>query len=223
MNQDTIERMRKRGQRYWFEDGLWELVIGSLLVVLAIYYGIVGSFEPGSALRTIFTVGYVVVVPGVMFLTSRVMRSLKAQVTAPRTGYVSFRRSKRRIARSVAIGATIAVATVAGTLLIEEINASVLISGLVIAFVFGATGYRVGPPRFYVPAVVSLTAAVLLSLTVDDSETAFSLLSGGVGLVVVASGGITFARYLRQNPGPDDLADERDEDADAANDRVDQA
>jgi len=204
MAQDTIGTMQKRGQRYWFEDGLWELVIGSAFVVFAIYYGIVGSLETGSTLNTILSVGYVVVIPGVMILSSRIMRSLKARITAPRTGFVSFHRSKRRIARSIVVGVVVGGASAAGAIFIDAINTPVLLGGLAMAFVIGITGYRVGVRRIYVAAITILVSAIALSLTVADTEAGFALLFAIGGLVVAITGGITFVRYLHRNPVRDE-------------------
>jgi len=51
MKHGNIRNLQRRGQAYWYEDGLWELVIGVLFVFYAAYYGVVGILPEESSVR----------------------------------------------------------------------------------------------------------------------------------------------------------------------------
>lgn len=191
--------MRKRGEQYWYEDGLWELTIGLLFVFYSAYYGLVGLLPQESGLRSILSVGYIVVVPGAMLVASWIVRRLKERITAPRTGHIAVVRS-RHIIQAVILAAVVGAATVAAALLIESLYVPVLVGGGGMAIALAITAYRIGITRMIAPAVVSLIAGFVLSVTTDAPEPGFSFLFGSVGLVIAILGAVTFSRYLRRNP-----------------------
>lgn len=213
MMEDRIREMEKRGQSRWYEDGLWELVLGVLFVLYGAYYAAVGLLDEGSTLSTVMSVGYIVVVPGGMLIASRVMRSLKARLTAPRTGYVSFKRTSKRRLWTIAVASGAVGATVAFAALIRTVYVPVLIGGVGLAVGLGVTGYRLRLPRFVVVGAVGLVASFALAVMTDDPEVAFATLFGSVGAALAISGGTVFARYLRAHPVADDEEPEPADDA----------
>lgn len=210
MKRRNLRDMQKRGQQYWYEDGLWEITIGLLFVFYAAYYGVVGLLPEESDVRSIMSVGYVVVVPGTMLVASWIVHRLKERITAPRTGHITVARQSGHIVRTVLLAAVVAGATVVGALLIETLYVPVLVGGGGMAIALGLTSYRVGIRRMIAPAIVSLLAGFVLSVTTHEPEPAFSFLFGSVGLVIAMLGAVTLSRYLRRNPEQqDEETDER--------------
>jgi hypothetical protein len=207
MESQSIRDMQRRGQQYWYEDGLWELTIGLLFVFYAAYYGVVGLLPQESGLRSVLSVGYIVVVPGAMLVASWIVRRLKERITAPRTGHIAVVRS-RHIVQAAILAVVVGGATVAAALLIESLYVPVLVGGGGMAIALGITTYRVGIKRMIVPAIVSLIAGFVLSVTTSAPEPAFSFLFGSVGLVIAALGALTFSRYLRRNSKQQDEENE---------------
>jgi hypothetical protein len=208
MKQDKLKGMEQRGQAYWYQDGIWELIVGMLFVLYAGYYALVGSISEDQALHTVLTVGYIVVIPGGMLLGSWIAKRLKSRVSAPRTGYVTFGRSRGHKTQAVALGAVIAGGAVAGALLSDEIYVPVLIGGMGMAFGAGVTGFRLGVVRLAIVGAVALAGSVAIGLATTEPETAFSLFFGVAGVALAVSGIVTLIGYLNANPLPDDEEDE---------------
>lgn len=207
MKNVDVDRMQRRGTMYWLEDGIWELALGILFVLYAGYYGTVAALPADSGIRIGMSVGYVVVIPGGMFALSMVVKRLKALVTVPRTGYVSFNKGPRRRIRSAIVGAAVAIVAFLGMELVDLLYMPVLIAGLGLALGLGITGHKIGLPRFIVVGGIGLATAIVLSLITDVPEIAFSVLFGSVGLIVSVTGAVVFRRYLRTNPMPQDYSE----------------
>ncbi|MFP4112886.1 MAG: hypothetical protein ACLFUA_00830 [Spirochaetales bacterium] len=202
MTNNGIETMQRRGQAYWYEDGIWELVLGVLFAAYAVYYGVVGLLPEDNTVGRILTVGYIAIIPGGMLLASRIVARLKSRISAPRTGYVSFRRSPRRWVRSAAVAAAAAIVSVVGFLLVDLVYVPVLVGGAGLAVALGWVGVRLGLVRIVVVGAISAVFAVALSLVTDDPEVAFSTLFGATGVASAIAGAGALVRYLREHPRP---------------------
>ena len=100
-----IERITKRPIQYWFEDGLGELLTGSLFSIMGLFFLIQGW-------TTNSIVGYLAGILGMVaigagpWLSRFFLKKLKEKVIYPRTGYVKFttlKRSRRILTGIVAI------------------------------------------------------------------------------------------------------------------------
>jgi len=201
-----IDKIEKRTVQSYFEDGLTEIALGLVFLILGGYFLAQVLLPEGSALGEVLTVLFILVIIASGFLGNRLLRFLKRQITYPRTGYVAFRRKdptpKRRAA--TAIVAMIISASLAA---LYSLSPSLkllfpAVNGLLFAVAVLLFANKVGLVRYFVLAAASaLIGLALTAAGVGDLKgiSFFYLLFGAAGLV---SGLAALIVYLRRNPRP---------------------
>ncbi len=201
---DTEVDIERRIRRYWLEDGLAELGIGCLFAAVGLAF-VVGALASTDTARAI-AVAAILAVVGVGTIAARfLIRAVKERVTYPRTGYVEYRRSGSRV-RYVAAVAMVAV--VSGSAVAAQAGAvdrTLALQALTLAVMLCVPAYRFGLLRFYGLAAATLAAGVIAWVAALDEVAGSALIYGGVGLLLLLSGGWTLRGYLRRagEPGAD--------------------
>ena len=81
MNLPSIETTRKRTERYWYEDGIWELGFGLINLLLAGYFAlaewVLARQLPGPVLLLL----QLATMLGIFWSMARVVRFLKDRIT----------------------------------------------------------------------------------------------------------------------------------------------
>ncbi|HEX2978788.1 MAG TPA: hypothetical protein VHO48_00860 [Anaerolineaceae bacterium] len=195
--QDTIQRT----QRYWYIDGVSEIAIGVVILVMALFYLVIGLLDPGSVSAFIVGIGQPVIILIGWWFSGKAVRAVKERLTYPRTGYVAYRseKAKRKVSRFL-ISCLIAAGTIVLlTLVTSRISQYLLptISAAVICAAVLFSGYRFGLTRFYLLGIYTLLAGILTSwLQLSDSFSS-ALFFGLFALGWIVSGGLTLIHYLR--------------------------
>jgi hypothetical protein len=201
--EDPIQEPIRRARRYWYEDGLAEISIGGLFLLIGLLLWAQGAVPEASAAYAILAIAFPVVVIGGMLLGRRLIPAAKARLTYPRTGYVTYPPPSRR-RRLVTVGIAITVASVVGAAALSlpqpPVRLLVLLQGLVLGVLLTVLGQ--GLPRFFFLGGWSAVLGVGLSRLAVPEETANGLLYGLTGVALLLSGGLVLARYLRQNRIP---------------------
>ena len=203
-----LNKTIRRSQQYWFEDGLVELLIGLLFMVLSwLFWWQTTSdseYAPligGLAMPIIIILGSILV--GVT------LRWLKQRFVYPRTGYVTYVKptNKQRglsALLGLLIGAALAMAIT--RLALAELTTAFIGAGIAVGFFM--IGNRVGLMRFHLLAVWSVAVGVAISFLGIDDSLANVLVLGLIGLSLVVSGGFGFWRYWQNSePGNDEPAE----------------
>jgi len=204
MNND-LDNVIQRTRKYWFVDGIVEISVGSLFLILALYFYLQSRLPAGSLLLIGLQVGFVLLLFGGIFLSRYLVNKLKTRLTIPRTGYVSYKRASRK-QRLVSIGVVFLIAGFNAVLfLITPISVAWIpaISGLIVGSLWLVSAIRVGLLRFYLQSILAYMLGVILSLLSFEIYLGLALFYGILGCVLVLSGGWTLAVYLRQHPALD--------------------
>jgi len=201
-----IEKIEKRTIQSFYEDGLTEIAMGLIFLILGGYFFATTVVPEGSALGAVLTGLFVLIIVSAAFLVNRFLRFFKRRITYPRTGYVTFKKKepspKRRVATAVVaaiIGAGLAALyglSPSVKLLIPAIN------GLLFAVAALLFANKVGLLRFYILAAGA--AVIGLGITgagIGDAE-GISLFYLVFGAAVVVSGAAALIAYLRRFPRP---------------------
>jgi hypothetical protein len=204
--EDPTQEPIRRTRRYWYEDGLAEISVGGLFLLIGLVLWAQGAVPEGSAAYSVLAIAFPVVVVGGMLLGRRLIPAAKARLTYPRTGFVTYpppSRRRRLVTTGVAIVVASAVGAAALALPQPPIRLLVLLQGLVLGVLLTILGQ--GLPRFFFLGGWSAVLGVGLSRLAVPEETANGLLYGLTSLALLLSGGLVLARYLRQNriPPPD--------------------
>lgn len=212
MNQKTLDTTRRRAERYWYEDGIWEIGFGLINLVLAAYFQLTGWLQTLEGYNLAIVGLQLAVMLGIFWMTGYLVRFLKERITYPRTGYVAYRRGplKARVRRILLIG--LLSAGIAATLTIISASSAIrsttpLISGVIMAGLVVYLGIRYSLLRMFVLAVVMLALSVVMAflpVAVEQSQVVFF---GGYGLLFLVSGLAALAAYLRRTAPQDGTLD----------------
>lgn len=204
---DKLLDVEKRVKRYWYSDGIAELSLGGMFLLLGVYFGLQGYLGEDSQASVIMQVGLFVIVFAGIVGVGWVVNTLKARITYPRTGYVEYRKDGQDIKQRRNIFIGVALALVAASIILfdffRNLDSMILGTGVLVGAVFIALrGKSTGATRFHVVGVFSILLGVTLSLDKLPQEYNLALFYGLFGIVVMISGGIVLLRYLRENPMP---------------------
>ncbi|MCK7541380.1 MAG: hypothetical protein MZV63_66080 [Marinilabiliales bacterium] len=103
-----IEKIEKRTVQSFYEDGLFEIALGLVFLLLGGYFFLQAVVPEDSAFGSVLSVLFIVVIFFAVFFVNRLVRFLKRRITYPRTGYVAFKK------KEPSPGARVATAVVAG-------------------------------------------------------------------------------------------------------------
>jgi hypothetical protein len=199
---DNIDHLVQRTRQYWFSDGIVELSVGSLFLLLGVYFYLQSTLPTGSLLLVGFQVGFVFLLVGAIFLNRYLVDKLKSRFIFPRTGYVSYKRASKK-QRLASIGIVCIIAGINTALFLTtplSISWIPAVTGLIVGSLWLISAFRVGLLRFYLQSVLAFLLGVILSLSNLEIYLGLALFYGILGCVLVLSGGWTLAAYLRQHP-----------------------
>jgi uncharacterized membrane protein YjjB (DUF3815 family) len=199
--QPDLDKAERRAARYWLQDGLNEITVGALLVLVGLYVAVEGAVPRTAPLRTWTGFGLLVLVVGLGLVTRRMVLALKDRYVHPRTGFVALRQMNPR-SRWLAglLGGVIAAlfAIVArAPAVIAWIPA---VEGLVLGLLFLATWRKVELTRFPVEGLLCALAGLGCSLLSVDQSLASGLVFVWAGLVMAIGGALAFRSYQRTAP-----------------------
>lgn len=204
MENDTLKKTLLRTIQYKFEDGIIELVMGTMFLLAGIYFYLLAVIE-NNQLAEVLTASFAVIYIGGWYLMQFLFRSLKERITFSRTGYVAYRKGQEK--RNVRIIEAIVIAVLmAGLLAFAQIkvpqgwNLMPPFFGFLIAIVLGLMGLQSGLPRFYMLGVISLILGGIFASINLSNNLATATYCGAMGVVLLASGSAILRQYLRQNP-----------------------
>src|SRR4051812_38291481 len=113
LDENKLNKTYLRTIQYWFEDGIVELGIGGLFLLLGIYFYLQATLENklwveqlSASFALVFILGWYVI--------DSFIRSAKERITFPRTGYVAYKpdmsnKKYVRLVLAIIVGALVAV------------------------------------------------------------------------------------------------------------------
>jgi len=202
-----IKRIEKRTVQYFYEDGLNEIALGLIFLLLGGYFFAQAAIPEGSPLNAMLSVLFVFVIISSGFLVSRFIRYFKRRITYPRTGYVAFKKKKPNPKRRAAvvitsglIGASLAALYTLSPALKALFPA---LNGLLFAVAIFFIANKVGLVRFHVLAAASAAIGVVVTTSGVGDIKGVSLYYGLFGAAMVVSGLAALIVYLRRSPRPE--------------------
>jgi hypothetical protein len=202
---DDLKDPQLRTLQYWTVDGVGELFVGLLFLLVAIVYYLQES-TTGSLLSKVFGIVSVILVCGGAFGGRWIMQRVKERTTYPRTGYVAYKRekySKGDVAIAVGVMALILAFVIFTTVTDTKLTGwGPLVCGLIMGVLMIQAGYRLGQHRYYLLAFIGILIGMGLVLSGLRIEYSFPLFFGLDGLILLGSGSLKLVKYLHQTPVP---------------------
>jgi uncharacterized membrane protein HdeD (DUF308 family) len=204
---DPLLEVRLRAQRYWYRDGLSEMVVGIVSLLQGgwiLFNHLVNSksfwYWPGALICLLL----IAVIP-----VARITAAIRERFTYPRSGYVDDGESvrKRRIRVGMALGILVIVV---GSLALRYAGLRAwdpdrwiqwlpAVGGLTLGAVSVYVWVRQGLPRFLVLGVLSIVLGVAVS-NEYPLKLAMAIWLAGNGCAWLCSGGLTLWNYVRTTP-----------------------
>lgn len=205
--QNNFSDVEQRIKRYWYTDGIGELIGGGMLILLGIYFGLQEFLGQDSMLGGILQVSLILVMIGGMAIGRRLVSTLKTRLTYPRTGYVEYQVDEHKIKSRqiwVAILAfTISALTMIFIRLFQSFDSIVAVTGIAVGLILIILRAKAsGLSRFYILGVISVLLGLTLSVSRLPNGYSLGLFYGLMGVCFIISGGLTLRRYLEENPLP---------------------
>ncbi len=195
-----LEQARRRAWRYWYEDGISEMVIGAYFLGLGLVSWVAdrvaatGGWAAGLAI-----VLWPLYVIGGIFLGRWLIRRGKETVTYARSGYARFPRADGP--GLPGWGVIALLAAVIMLLIVSPFTwASPALQSLIFLGVMGYLAVTTRQGRFYVLAVLGGLLPWLVFLAHLSSSLQDALIYGGMGLLLLLSGLWQVLHFVRRPP-----------------------
>jgi len=205
--QNNLSDVERRVRRYWYTDGIGELIGGGMFFLLGTYFALQEFLGENSMVSGILQASLILVLIGGMAISRWLVTTLKTRLTYPRTGYVEYEidehRMKSRRFWVILLAFTISALTLVFSRLFQFFDSIVAVTGVAVGLILLVLRAKAsGLARFYLLGAVSVLLGLALSVSGLPDGYSLGLFYGLLGLAVAVSGGLTLRRYLQQNPGP---------------------
>lgn len=208
---DPLDQTRQRSLQYWYIDGSFEIAFGALCLLLGLYFYGQTSLPHASLLYKILDMSFVVIIIGGGLAANKLVKTFKERVTYRRTGYVAYQQARPGPQRALRVGASMVVAFVIAVMFNRVFAGHAVsriwmpaVSSAVFCLAFLFVAIRIGLNRFYLLAAgMGLTGLAIASAEVGDlGGLVFFYIAAA--LLLVVSGGLTLAAYLRGTSAPEE-------------------
>jgi hypothetical protein len=207
---DPLLTARIRAQRFWYRDGLTEIVVGVVQLLMSGWLFVSAPSNSRSSWYTPVILIYVLAQIAFAMGAPRIMAAMRERITYPRIGYVQPEESRRKRSLMAAMVAAflITVTSVLGlryggrtdgwdpALWIQWVPA---VSGFAIFALLVYVSVRHGLPRFLVVGVLTTVLGAVVSIEYS-LRLATTIYLAGLGCALLCSGGVTLWNYLRTTP-----------------------
>jgi MFS family permease len=208
---DDLKAIERRTIRSFYDDGLFEIALGAILLLLGGYFFGELVLPESSPLHAFLSSAFVLVIVFAGLLINKILRFLKARITYPRAGYVSFRkeRSPKRRWQSAALGALIGGSFPFLMSLVPSFKDMLpAINGLLFGVVFLLLANKSGVARYYILSLASIAIGIALAAAGIGDTRGISLFYALFGAAMVLSGLAALIVFLRRNKLAPEAVDE---------------
>ena len=196
----NIDEIMRNTRRYWYIDGLVEIMGGISMICLTFSYTLISTINNSLIRNLAFALGQPLIILMGAFLVNKIVNFLKQRLTFPRTGYLSYKKPQdaKQLSRkwkALVVGALSGVMFSVLFKLIPE-RFLPMICAFFIALFPAYLGYFLGVRRFFIIAGITMLLGASITYWAPPAQTAFSLLLGGIGGVWFLSGLFAFLVYM---------------------------
>ena len=202
----NLKKVERRTIQYWFEDGIWEMAFGGMVLFLGIY--LLGGYALTPAKSLWHSLWLLGVLPFIFFsfrFMVRAVRLLKEKLTYPRAGFVSYRKpdSRKRLRRPSLIGGLSGITSALWYSLLKNLGGFSLALagfGLLFALLLFYIALRTNLIRLFLLSVLSLATGIILARCGLEGTSGLWAFYCLMGMAVCVSGAITLRQFVRKNP-----------------------
>ena len=196
---NSIQDIQKQTYRYYYQDGLVELAVGILFLVIGLDTYVISSLPPGSPASIIAWIALPILTIAGIFGVQRFVKNLKERHVHPRTGYIEYADKPNRY-RWLVVGFALALTASMILLPYEWLQKGSVTGGMILCVILASIGAQVGLKRLIAAGASSLVLGVVFGFLPITDNASLAATFAAVGLILVLIGGLAFRKYLTDNP-----------------------
>lgn len=201
----NISDMQRRPMRYWAIDGIGELVLGGVFILIGIVAYITHTVPKTSASSAALGSSFQMLAIVLLIVGGRYLISwLKARITYPRTGYVVIDRKITSKSRWLGMGLGLVFGLLFGLAINFLVNSYgthwlLFYTGTLLGLTLAIAGFKTQTARFYWLAVLTVAAGAFAAWVPASEAMKYMLLFSITGVLMLTSGLLTLQHYLRNS------------------------
>jgi len=201
---DSIQNLQKQTFRYYYQDGLVELALGVLFLVIGLDTLAITLLPTRTPLSIAAWVLLPILTVGGIYGVQRFVRNLKERFVHPRTGYIEYSPKPQPYLRWLVSGGALALILAAILLPFDWLQKGSVAGGTILFVILTVIGYRVSLKRMIFLGVLSLVLGAGFALTPLSDNASMAAIFAALGLILCLTGGLVFKNYLIDNPAPEE-------------------
>jgi hypothetical protein len=198
---NAIQDIQKQTFRYYYQDGLVELAVGILFLVIGIDTFVISSLPPDTPSAVAAWIALPLVTIGGIFWVQRVVKRLKERHVHPRTGYIEYASKPNRY-RWLVIGFAFALAISILVLPYEWLQKGSVTGGSILCLILASIGAQVGLKRLIGVGAIGLILGLVFAFLPLTDNASLAASFAATGLILAITGSLAFQNYLKNNPLP---------------------
>lgn len=202
---NPIQDIQKQTYRYYYQDGLVELAVGILFLVIGLDTLVISSLPPGSPAAIAAWIALPVLTIAGIFGVQRFVKNLKERHVHPRTGYIQYE-AKPNHYRWLVIGFTFALTISVILVPYDWLRKGSVTGGMILCVILASIGAQVGLKRLIAVGATGLILGIIFAFLPFTDNASLAATFAAVGLILVITGGVAFQKYLNENPLPQEAA-----------------
>jgi hypothetical protein len=199
----NLDQIQRRTVGYWFNDGLVDLFVGGIFLLLSLFFLVSGLLQPGFLTALTVGIGQPLIILVGFLVGKKVVPLLKEKYVYPRTGFVAYkeRSTVSRGGRAVIAMLVGALTSVAVMLILPSFgeNSIWFISGIMIAVFIVYLSFRSGLIRYLILASVAILCGSIVSVLGVADTFRSAVFYGLFGLAWLVQGGVSLVGYFRKH------------------------
>ena len=200
---NSIQDIQKQTFSYYYQDGLVELAVGILFLIIGLDTLVISSLPSGSPLSIAAWIALPILTVGGIYGVQRFVKNLKERHVHPRTGYIQYSTKPNRY-RWLVIGFALALAISVILLPYEWLQKGSITGGTILFVILASIGAQAGIKRLIAFGAAGMVLGVVFGLLPFTDNTSLAATFTATGLVLTISGGVVFQKYLGSNPLPEE-------------------
>jgi hypothetical protein len=201
---NPIQDLQKQTFRYYYQDGLVELAVGILFLVIGIDTYVISSLPAGTPLSIGAWIALPILTIAGIFGVQRVVKNLKERHVHPRTGYIEYAVKPNRY-RWLVVAFAFLLAVSVILLPYEWLQKGSVTGGMILCVILASIGAQVDLKRMIGVGVAGLILGIIFGFLPLTDNASLAATFAGVGLLLVLIGSLAFRKYLADNPLPQEV------------------
>lgn len=201
MNRE-LQKIERRTIGYWFSDGLVDMYVGGVFLLLAVMLFVATLLESRLFAALLVGIGQPLIIILAIYFGKRIIPALKENFVYHRTGYVEYKPRlqadrRRRMIQAGFTGGLMALLI----LLLQSLKGNIIwvIAGGLLAVFLVVLAYRTGLLRYLGMAAISILSGMMVSIISLVEQYQGPAFYGIFGLCWLVLGIVSFMVFLNQN------------------------